>query len=73
MTEPETHAEYLWRERTKSGGEVDKTLSNVTDKPLIQPEVIKDCEHLEGHWVEINGNGHGYVFNAYCPKCGEKL
>ena len=25
MTEPKTYAEYLWRERTESGGEVDKT------------------------------------------------
>ena len=41
MPNPETYAEYLWRERTESGGEVDKTLSNVTEKPLTSEILSK--------------------------------
>ena len=69
MPEPETYAEYLWRERTESGGEVDKTLSNVTEEPLTSEILSKGCDHL---W--LNKAGADYRSNPVevCAKCGEE-
>lgn len=80
MTEEETYAEYLWRERTESGGEVDKTTSDIRASGIsdILPE--SECIH---EWVNKAGAGYRatpvaicvkcHAEKTYCPKCGEKL
>jgi len=65
MTKEETYAEYLWRERTESGGEVDKTSTTYAE-----------CLHLyAGLAPEVGQSNYSLevLEFAYCPKCGEKL
>ena len=53
----------------ESGGEVDKTLSNVTEEPLTSGILSKGCDHL---W--LNKAGADYRSNPVevCAKCGEE-
>ena len=70
--EPETYAEYLWRERTESGGEVDKTTSDIraSDTPDVLP--TNECNHVQSRMLKVF-RGYQFIPNEYCPKCGEKL
>lgn len=50
--------------RHKSGGEVDKTVFNVTEEPLIQRYHNKGCE---------NHSGYKGAYMTFCPECGVEL
>ena len=72
MTEEETYAEYLWRERTESGGEVDKAASDIRASDVSDVLPTNECNHMtyykkEGTWYDYR------IAFTYCPKCGEKL
>jgi len=67
MTKKETYAEYLWRERTESGGEVDKTTSDIRASDTSDVLPINECDH--SYFFSLFKPA-GY---SYCPKCGEKL
>lgn len=64
MTEPQTYAEYLWRERT------DIHASSDSD---TLPEY--ECDHRVVAWFTVSFIEslieQGY--SVFCPKCGEKL
>ena len=51
----------------ESGGEVDKTLSNVTEEPLTSEILSESCEHL---WVHRAGAGYRENPVEVCAKCG---
>lgn len=80
MPEEETYAEYLWRERTESVGEVDKTTSDIRASSGSDTLPESECNH---EWVNKAGAGYRsipvaicvkcYAEKTYCPKCGEKL
>jgi hypothetical protein len=66
MTETKTYAEYLWRERTESVGEMDKTCDHAIDAMGLE---------TTGVVYELASGGEELLterFN-FCPKCGEKL
>jgi len=89
MTKEETYAEYLWRERTESGEEVDKTSTTYVEYPVgynagldfdaltsTQSNIVQDCNHLyAGLAPEVGQSNYSLevLEFAYCPKCGEKL
>ena len=72
MPEPETYAEYLWRERTESGGEVDKTTSEICASDVSNVLPANECRHVQSRMLKVF-RGYQFVPNELCPKCGEKL
>lgn len=71
MPEPETYAEYLWRERTESGGEVDKTTSDISASSDSDTLPESECGHVKARLVITDRMV--WIVNGFCPKCGEKL
>ena len=78
MPEPETYAEYLWRERTESGGEVDKTTilsegSDISASTTSDTLPESECNHrTAGLLPEPDGTLEIIKFD-FCPKCGAEL
>jgi len=86
MTEEETYAEYLWRERTESGGEVDKTTSDIRASATSDVLPTDECKHVpywtiylveeirdKGRITNVRQNYEQGTECVYCPMCGEKL